>query len=90
MNICLTKAINVITVPSVTRSADDRRVQVLTLGGRILQHKRTFTAGSRELNSLMGNVKAQLLNGTTETLDPSWWSDITDNETKRYRAINKI
>lgn len=90
MNTCLTKAINVITVPSATRTRGGCRVQVLTLGGRIIQHKRTFSDDSRELNNLLGNVKATLLRGTTETLDPSWWNDVTENETKRYRAINKI
>lgn len=90
MNTCRVKAINVIAVPSITRSADDRRVQVLTLGGQILQHKRTFVAGSRDLNNLMVNVKSQLLSQTTETLDPSWWTDVTDIEIKRYRAMNKI
>ncbi len=90
MNICLTKAINVIAVPSATRTVNSRRVQVLTLGGRIIQHKRSFVEGSRELNSLVANVKSKLQNGTTSILDPSWWSDVTDNETKRYRAIHKI
>lgn len=63
---------------------------MLTLDGRILQHKRTFLKDSQTLNTLLDKVKTKLRTQSTQSLDPHWWTDVTELTTKRYRAIHQI